>query len=71
MIATEVKRPSSPEQAQFPVIRPVAVQPCPVQEQYTLTPSIILHLAAGAILTAFILLAPPALLSWGIDSGSA
>jgi uncharacterized protein len=38
-----------------------------VREQHSLTQSIILHLAPGAIFTAFIILAAPALASAGID----
>jgi membrane protease YdiL (CAAX protease family) len=67
MIATEVKRPVSTEQAPIGAKRPVVVEPRPVQEPYTLARSIILHLAPGAIFTTFILLAAPALASWGID----
>jgi membrane protease YdiL (CAAX protease family) len=39
----------------------------PVSEPFTLTRLLILHLAPGVVLTAFILLAAPVLTSWGID----
>jgi CAAX protease family protein len=42
-------------------------EPSRVSEQHSLTRSIILHLAPGAIFTAFIILAAPALASAGID----
>ena len=43
------------------------VEPSRVLEQHSLTRLIILHLAPGAIFTAFIILAAPALASAGID----
>ena len=39
----------------------------PVSEQHSLTRSVILHLAPGALFTAFIVLAAPALAPWGVD----
>jgi uncharacterized protein len=39
----------------------------PASEQHSLTRSIILHLAPGAIYTAFVILAASALAGWGID----
>jgi membrane protease YdiL (CAAX protease family) len=39
----------------------------PVSDQYSLPRSIILHLAPGAVLTGFVILAASALDSWGID----
>ena len=43
------------------------VEPSLLPEQHSLTRSIILHLAPGAIFTAFIILAAPALASAGVD----
>ena len=43
------------------------VESSQVREQHSLTQSIILHLAPGAIFTAFIILVAPALASAGID----
>ena len=39
----------------------------PVSEQHSLTRSIILHLAPGAICTTFVILAASVLDSWDID----
>ena len=47
--------------------KPIASESSRLSEQHSLTRSIILHLAPGAIFTAFIILAAPALASAGID----